>query len=87
MRKMRSICAALGSLAVVWATACDDGTGPDTSREVVSVIVSPDTRSFTAINDSARLSAEARNSAGGTITGTTFTWSSLENAIASVDQT
>ncbi len=69
------------------AIACDDSTGPDTSRDVASVVVTPDARAFTAINDSTRLSAEARNPSGGTISGVTFAWSSLESAIASVDQT
>lgn len=73
--------------AMVAAGACDDSTGPDTSRDVASVVVTPDARAFTAINDSARLSAEAKNSSGGTISGTTFVWSSLETSIASVDQT
>ncbi len=73
--------------AMVSAGACDDSTGPDTSRDVASVVVTPDARAFTAINDSARLSAEAKNPSGGTISGTTFVWSSLENSIATVDQT
>jgi hypothetical protein len=78
---------ALAIGATLGSAACDDSTGPDTSRNIASVVVTPDTRSFTAINDSARLSAEARNPVGGTISGITFTWSSLESSIASVDQT
>ena len=73
--------------AILAAAACDDSTRPDTSRDVASVVVTPDARTFTAINDSARLSAEAKNPAGGTVSGTPFVWASLENSIASVDQT
>lgn len=82
----RVLGAAIG-LTILAVSACDDSTGPDTSRDVVSVVVTPDARTFTAINDSARLSAEAKNSAGGSISGTTFAWSSLESSVASVDQT
>src|SRR5688500_11722430 len=75
------------SMVFVAAIACDDTTRPDTSRDVASVVLTPDARTFTAINDSSRLSAEAKNPAGGTVSGITFVWSSLENNIASVDQT
>lgn len=75
------------TLTLLGANACDGTTRPDTSRDVASVVVTPDARTFTAINDSARLTAEAKNPSGGTIAGTTFTWSSLEGNIASVDQT
>jgi trimeric autotransporter adhesin len=85
---MRSTLArVIAVVSSVAAVGCDDPNRPDTSRDVASVVVTPDTRAFTAINDSARLSAEAKNPGGGTITGTTFVWSSLENNIASVDQT
>jgi hypothetical protein len=87
MRSLGGVLAAASGLTLLGFAACDDSTGPDTSRDVASVVVTPDTRTFTAINDSARLAAEARNPAGGTISGTTFVWSSLENNIASVDQT
>lgn len=87
METTRIRLSALLVAAMLAAVACDDSVGPDTSRDVASVVVTPDARAFTAINDSARLSAEARNPSGGTISGTTFVWSSLENSIASVDQT
>jgi hypothetical protein len=87
LRSPLRIVALSGGLTILAGTACDDSTGPDTSRNVASVVVTPDARTFTAINDSARLAAEAKNPAGGTISGTTFVWSSLETNIASVDQT
>ena len=67
-------------------SSCNESTGPDTSREIASVVVTPATRTFTALGDSARLMAEARNSGGGSISGTTFDWVSLESDVASVDQ-
>jgi hypothetical protein len=75
------------ALALLAVASCDDPTEPDTSRDVASVVITPDTRTFTAINDSARLSAEAKNPVGGTITDVTFVWSSVEPNVASVDQT
>jgi trimeric autotransporter adhesin len=87
MRSPSTCFAVSAVLAIIVTSGCDDSTGPDTSRDVASVAVTPDARTFTAINDSARLAAEAKNPAGGTISGITFAWSSLETNIASVDQT
>jgi hypothetical protein len=67
--------------------SCGDSTGPDTDNDVASVVITSSARTFTAVNDSARMAAEARNVSGQSIPGATITWFSLETNVASVDQT
>jgi alpha-tubulin suppressor-like RCC1 family protein len=61
-----------------------DSTGPGTDA-VTSVVVTPGTHTFTALGDTRQFSAVAKNAAGATITGKTFTWSSSNTSAATVD--
>jgi hypothetical protein len=74
-------------LSVVAVISCGDSTGPDTDNDVASVVITSSARTFTAVNDSARMAAEARNASGQSIPRATITWFSLETDVASVDQT
>ena len=74
----------LGAVAML---SCGDSTGPDTDNDVASVVITSSAHTFTAVNDSARMAAEARNTSGQSIPGATITWFSLETDVASVDQT
>lgn len=64
----------------------DGGTEPD-PNEVASVAVSPSSASLNSIGATASFSAVARNSAGGTISGVTFNWTSEAGGVASVSGT
>lgn len=81
-----SFCAVLRALAVTCGLSACEAAGPDTSRQLASVVVRPDSRVFTALGDSARLVAVARNPSGAPISGIAFAWSSLDGDVASVDQ-
>lgn len=81
----------LGSLALVVLAACGgggggggDGTTPP--PQVASVVITnPSTGpTFGTLGRTAQFAAEARNSSGGAISGVTITWSSSDNAVATV---
>ena len=81
--RMYRIALCLGLAAIL---SCDS-TAPDADGDIASVVITTGAPTFTAVNDSARLTAEARNANGQTLPGTTIVWSSLETDVASVDQT
>ena len=62
--------------------ACGDSSGPNTPR-VSSVAVAPPTANV-VVNTTLQLSATPRSADGAAISGKTVTWSSLNNAIATV---
>lgn len=62
---------ALVASAVVIGTGCDNPAGP---REIASVQVTPETWTFTAISDTVRFTAAAKDARGRTIPGHSFTW-------------
>jgi alpha-amylase len=75
-------------LMMLWVAAtsisCDSSTGPDTSGPVVSLtILSYPITVFIA--DSIRLTAIARNAKGNVVPNTTFTWTSTDTTLATVD--
>ena len=73
-------------LAAVFLAACgDSGTGPDPNR-VEAVRITPDDPAI-FVGDAIELQATALNSAGGTVTGKTATWSSSSPGVATVSQT
>ena len=67
-----------------------DGTGSSnpvgpTAPVVASVNVTPDTARLPVIGDTVRYSAQARDASSGEITGKSFSWSSSDPSIASVE--
>ena len=52
---------------------------------VASVVVTPGSVTFTAVNATQTLSAEARDAGNQPISGASFSWSSTNNAVATVD--
>lgn len=80
---------AVGSLALVVLAGCGGGGGGDGTMpppQVASVaITSPSTGpTFATLGRTAQLVAEARNSSGTAISGVTISWSSSDNAVATV---
>ena len=72
---------------VVWASACGDETTeppPDPPR-AAAIAVSPDATGFTALGETAQLSAEVRDQNGQVMSGATVTWASSSAGVAAVD--
>lgn len=86
---MRSVIRALacGSATVV-SMSCGggggDGTGPDPNA-VTTVVVTPASASLNALGATTALSAVARNSAGATVSGKSFSWTSESPSVATVN--
>jgi len=81
-------------LAVAFSTmsvlACggDDTTGLQTGNgtpTVASVVVTPDAPTLVSLGETAQLVATARDGSGNTISGKTFSWSSSDQSIATVN--
>jgi len=76
---------------MIWACAGEETTGPGQQQPsaptVASVVVTPSTATLVSLGETTTLSAAARNSTGGAITGKTFTWNSSNAAVASVSAT
>jgi len=50
-----------------------------------SVVVTPDTHTFTTLGSTFQLAAEARDAGDNPVAGVTFTWSSSDEAVVTVD--
>lgn len=83
-------------LAVAFSTmsvlACggDDTTGPQTGNgtpTVASVVVTPGNATLVSLSELVTLTASAKDTAGNAISGKTFTWSSSDVSVATVDAT
>jgi alpha-tubulin suppressor-like RCC1 family protein len=55
------------------------------AQVVAGVVVTPGSKSFTAVGDTQRFAAVAKDSGGGTVTGVRFLWGSSNPAVATVD--
>ncbi len=78
---------ALILVPLVLACGDDDaGTGPESGGDAVarSLTIAPGTATLTAIADTARLAAEVRDQDGRSLAGATVSWSSLDEAVATV---
>ena len=65
-----------------WACGEEEATGP---APVNSVTVTPDTTAFVSLGDTIRLTATARDAGGTVMSGETFSWSSSDQFVATVD--
>lgn len=76
---------------VMYVAGCgggDPATGPGPGPqggEVASIVVSVTSDTLTAIGNTAQFTATARDAAGNTVSGVTFTWTSSDDAVATVD--
>jgi uncharacterized protein YjdB len=52
-----------------------------------SVVVTPETHTFTTLGSTLQLAAEARDAGDNPVTGVTFDWSSSDEGVATVDNT
>ena len=85
---MRAVGLVIASAATWWACGGDGGTGPDPDETTVaSVAVSPGADTLVSINETVQLAATPRDAAGNSISGKTITWSSSNNAVATVSTT
>ena len=88
--RMRQTPLLLGTL-ILGACGGDKGTGPTTTstgpKPVASVVVTPDTHTLTSIDATQQFQASARDAAGATISGKSFTWSSSSLPVATVNST
>jgi hypothetical protein len=78
----------------VWGTSAGDVYAVDYSGGAIlrgvrgaTVIVTPDDHTLSAIGDTVRLTAEARDAANNPFGGVTFQWSSSVQSVATVDAT
>ena len=71
-------------LAVLLAIACSDGTTAPEPPVIASVDVSA-ASSIGTIGSTRQLAATARTAAGTTVSGASFTWSSSQTSVATVD--
>ena len=55
------------------------------AQVVATVLVTPSSRSFTAVGDTQRFGAVAKDSGGATVQGVRFVWQSSDQAVATVD--
>lgn len=75
------------------ATASTPGTAPVSFTAtgqvgpLASIEVTPDTVRFGSLGEVAQLTARGRDAYGNTVTGITFTWTSSNTPVATVDQT
>jgi hypothetical protein len=70
--------------AAIFAVACGSDNAPTGTAAVVSVTVSQPTANILEKGGTATLTATTKDAGGNTITGTTVTWSSSSDAIATV---
>ena len=80
---------AFSTLSVL-ACGGDDTTGPQTGNgtaTVASVVVTPVNATLVSLGETVQLTASARDASGNTISGKTFTWSSSDQTIATVNST
>lgn len=85
MRSKSAVLAiALSCCAAVWSCG-GDATEPESGPQVASVAVIPAAAILNALGDTLRLAASARNSQGGLVAGRTFTWSSSDPTVATVN--
>jgi len=73
----------LGVASSLWSCG-SDSSGPGVDNTVASVSISPTSASISSIGATTQLSASARNSAGTTVPGTTFTWTTANSSVATV---
>ncbi len=91
MRPSRILRALASTLTVVAfgsvfaACGSDSGTGNPPIEDVVTTIRVTPANSTLTVGDTVRLSAQAFNQFGAAMAGVTFTWLSVDDAIASVD--
>lgn len=85
----RLITASLVALVTIAACSGDKTTGPPTGptepEPVASVQVTPSAPTLTALGATEQLGAVAKDASGNTIPGKSFTWSSTDEAVATVD--
>ncbi len=61
--------------------------GSTSGSTVTQVVITPDTLTFTAINQTQQLTATALDSAGNPVTGASFTWASSNLTVVGVSTT
>ena len=81
----RTVAPILVTLLALTGCGGADGTGPnDSDRTVASVVVAPDTTTFSTLIETGQLTASAHTADGDTVSGTTFAWSSSRVSVATV---
>ena len=88
---MRQTPLILGAALTLAACGGDNATepqaGPTGPKPVSSVLVTPNTQTLTAIDATQQFQASAKDAAGTTISGKSFTWASSSPPVASVSST
>ena len=69
---------------ILFSCKKEDDTGNPIVKEVATIIVSPNSTSFSALGETAQLTAESKDKDGFAITGKTFIWASSDNNVATV---
>ena len=88
LRRLLGVAGPLGPqvvLALAAALSCGDETIPPEPPEPTRVTVSPSSLRFTALGDTARLSAHVHDQYGELMTGAAVTWASTDGSVAVVD--
>lgn len=80
-----------GTTSLLGACGGNEPTAVDRSggdvRQVASVEVSPGVDTLTAVGTTVQMSARALNGAGAEVSGVTFTWSSSDESVITIDDT
>ena len=86
LTKAFSLACSVTMVAACSASGGDGGpTGPDPNLVVVTVQVTPATDTLNALGLMRQFAAAATNASGGPIAGKTFTWTSSDSTVATVD--
>ena len=90
LHRSTRLCAVLAALALAWSCGGDSPTAPppppDPPRPT-TVIVSPATAELTALGSTVQLTADVRDQNGQAMAGTTVTWASDADSVATVSST